>query len=136
MTGEAREDMLSHLCLTRKPLPSGFHRSGLWVTLPLLIGGRWRVSAVLDTGSPVSAIGPSMGRTLADEGLLQPSLRAGRHLLKLSTVQDQPLPELQAGILRRLDRIDVELLLGFDFLLQFAEVHFDTRTMILRLVTT
>jgi hypothetical protein len=39
------------------------------------------------------------------------------------------LPDLDIGVVRRLDRIDVEALLGLDFLTQFGHIHFHTRSM-------
>ena len=115
-------------------IQAGLHRSGRWITIPLLVGGKRPFSAVLDTGSPVSAISPRSERILSDDGLLEPAPRPHRYRLASLTAQNQQLPDLEVGVVRRLDRLDVDALLGLDFLTQFAHIHFDTRALRLRLV--
>jgi hypothetical protein len=44
------------------------------------------------------------------------------------------LPDLHVAVIRRLDALDVEALIGLDFLMRFARIHFDTRALQLRLV--
>ena len=104
------------------------HTTGRWITVPLVVGGRRTLAAVLDTGSPVSAISPQTHRRLLTAGLLLPAVGRDRHRLMNLSVAGQPLPPLEIAIIRRLDRLDVDAVLGLDFLAQFATIHFDTRT--------
>lgn len=107
-------------------IQAALHPSGRWVTIPRLISGRGRFSAVLDTGSPVSAISPRTERVLLGDGLLQATTRPGRYRLGSLTAQNQQLPELDVGVIRRLDRLDIDGLLGLDFLTHFEHIHFHT----------
>lgn len=110
------------------------HRSGRWVTIRLTVGGARELEAVLDTGSPISAISPGVHARLTEGGLLQAAARPNRYRLAPLTVAGQPLPDLEVGIIRRLDRLEVDGLLGLDFLTQFAHIHFDPAALRLRLV--
>lgn len=115
-------------------IQAALHRSGRWVIVPLLVGGLRPLSAVLDTGSPVSAISPRTERVLLGDGLLQSASCPNRYGLVSLTAQGQYVPDMEVGVIRRLDRLDVEALIGLDFLMQFASIHFDTRALQLRLV--
>ena len=106
-----------------------FHPSRRWITIPLVVGGRRLISAVLDTGSPVSAISPRIERVLSGDGLLLPSARPNRRRLADLRVQGQPLPDLEVAVLNRLDRLAVDGLLGLDFLTHFEHIHFHTRAL-------
>ena len=90
---------------------------------------------VLDTGSPESAISSRMEAQLLTDGLLQPGGRPNRYALADLKVGDQALPSLEFGVLRRLDPLDIDALLGLDFLTQFEEIHFYPRTLRLVLDT-
>lgn len=68
-------------------------------------------------------------------GLLPATARPDRYQLASLSTSGQQLPDLEIGVLRRLDRMGIEMLLGLNFLWQFDEIHFDTRTFILTLVT-
>ena len=84
---------------------------------------------VLDPGSPVSAISPEVSRELRSLGLLQESQRRRYYQLAALTVQDQPFPSLEVRVLPRLAELEVDGLVGLDFLRQFAAVHFYISTM-------
>lgn len=86
------------------------HRSGRWITVPILVGGVCAISAVLDTGAPVSAISPGVESALLGLGLLLPGTRPNRYLLADLSTAGQRLPSLDVGVLRRLDRLDVACL--------------------------
>jgi hypothetical protein len=60
---------------------------------------------------------------------MQPSRAPNRYRLPNARIEEYPLPELDFGILRRLDRIAVQGLLGLDFLIHFGHIHFHTRSM-------
>ncbi len=111
------------------------HPSGRWITVPLAIGGVLTLAAVLDTGAPVSAISPRTETRLLSAGLLRPSGRPNRYALTDLSTANQTLPPLEVAVIRRLDRLDVDALLGLDFLTQFTRICFDTRTMRLVLET-
>ena len=110
------------------------HRSGRWITIPLTVNGTRELAAVLDTGAPVSAISPNVHARLTESGLLQLAATPNRYRLASLTVDGQPLLDLEVSVIRRLDRLDVDALLGLDFLTTFAHVHFDTVALRLRLV--
>lgn len=109
------------------------HTSGYWITLPLMIGGNVSLWMVLDTGSPVSVISPLTQNVLAENGLLYPIGDAHRYLLQDSSIQGQALPDLPVRVLPRLARIQVDGLLGLDFLRTFKTVTFDIPTLRLTL---
>jgi hypothetical protein len=103
---------------------AALHPSGRWLTLPLMIAGTYALRAVLDTGSPQSALSPRISNDLSSQGLLRPAADPRRFLLADLTIGGQAVPDLEVGVLRRLDPMEVDGLLGLDFLLRFSEVHF------------
>jgi hypothetical protein len=103
------------------------HRSGRWITLPLSVG-TYLIYPVLDTGSPVSALSPSIRTELLSRNLLSPTDTPRRDQLTGLTADGQALPDLEVGVLARLDRLGVDALLGLDFLLHFERIHFHVRT--------
>jgi hypothetical protein len=109
------------------------HDSGLWIVVPLSIDSGEIIYPVLDTGSPVSAISPRIRSNLASRGRLIPA-GGNRYLLSHLTLHGQTIPDLRVGVLSRLDRIGVDAILGLDFLFQFEEIAFNTRTMTLTLI--
>lgn len=117
--------MLTHGEVT---IQTELHSSGRWITVPLVVGARRTIAAVLDTGAPISGLSPQTYSRLLTAGLLLPTVGPNRYRLADLSVADQPLPPLEMAIIRRLDRLDVDALLGLDFLAQFATIHFDTRT--------
>ena len=70
-----------------------------------------------------------METTFLEAGLIQRTQYPVRYTLAAVTREGQQLPNLDFGVVRRLDRLDVDGLLGLDFLRQFAQIHFDTRTL-------
>lgn len=105
------------------------HSSGRWITVPLVVGGIHRISAVLDTGAPVSGLSPRIEALLLGNALLRPGTRPNRYRLANLTVADQLLPDIEVAVIRRLDRLEVDGLLGLDFLTQFEHIHFHTRLL-------
>ena len=87
------------------------------------------MSAVLDTGAPVSAISPGIEQDLLRDGLLQPGSLPRRHRLTRLRSQDQELPDIEVAVLNRLDRLGIDGLLGLDFLTNFEHIHFHTRSL-------
>ena len=105
------------------------HPSGRWITVPLVVGRARRISPVLDTGAPVSGISPRIEALLLANGLLRPGTTPNRHHLVELSVANQPLPDIEVAVIRRLDRLDVDGLLGLDFLSLFERIHFHTRSL-------
>jgi hypothetical protein len=110
------------------------HPSGRWLTLDVVVAGQSRLSMVLDTGSPVSAISPRARASLAATGSLEASAGPNRYLLRRLTMAARPIPDLEVGVLARLDRLDIVGLLGLDFLGLFQDIHFNVPSLRLTLV--
>jgi hypothetical protein len=117
----------------RLTVTATIHDSGLWIIVPLSVGVTDVIYPVLDTGSPVSAISPRIRTQLANRGRLSSIAGSNRFQLTGLALQGQSVPDLRVSVLSRLDRIGVDALLGLDFLLQFHEIAFNTRTMTLTL---
>lgn len=79
--------------------------------------------------SAVSAISPRVEQELLSRGLLKTSALPRRYLLDELTAHRQPLPSLDVAVLRRLDRLGVDGLLGLDFLMHFEHIHFHTSSL-------
>lgn len=105
------------------------HPSGRWITIPVDISRVYPISAVLDTGAPVSAISPGVEQELSRRGLLQPGSLPRRFGLSELSSQDQELPDLEVAVINRLERLGVDGLLGLDFLTKFEHIHFHTRSL-------
>ena len=108
---------------------AALHPSGNWITLPLTVGGLLHLDMVLDTGSPVSVISPKARDDLLGRQLLDPSTEGIRYRLAQLSVHEQPLPPLMVRVLPRLTRLQVDGLLGLDFLRLFEHVHFHVPTL-------
>lgn len=104
------------------------HESGNWIVVPVAVRGAVDLLMVLDTGSPVSVISPVVLDDLVTRGLLGPEVASNRYVLTRLSVQGQPLPDLLVRVLPRLARIQVDGLLGLDFLRLFKAVHFHVDT--------
>lgn len=113
---------------------AALHQSGRWITIPLTVAHDYRLWAVLDTGAPVSAVSPRIAAALMAQGFLRESTRPNRYLLTPVAIEGQRLPDLEVGVIRRLDRLEVTAPLGLSFLMQVAHIHFDTAALRLRLV--
>jgi hypothetical protein len=113
-------------------IPAELHPSGLWIGISVAISGLQTIFMVLDTGSPASAISPTVSRDLRARGLLRESRLPGSYQLTALTADDAarkpPLPDLTVRILPRLDRLEIEGLLGLDFFRLFGHVCFDFPT--------
>ena len=98
---------------------------GRWISFPIIIGGVHDILMVLDPGSPVSAISPETRDDLARLNLLQPgSSSRYEHRLSGLVVQGQLFPDLDVRVLRKLSRLQVDGLVGLDFLSRFFAIHF------------
>jgi hypothetical protein len=137
------------------PMPGGeisilttLHPTGLWITVPITVAQRVTLFMVLDPGSPASAISPVAVQTLRNWQLIravdEDTRAVQSHLLTDLDVQGQPLPDVRVQVLARLARLarwrirdvplEIDGLLGLDFLGQFVDIHFNVPTMRLRLV--
>ena len=104
------------------------HESGNWIVVPVAVRGAVDLLMVLDTGSPVSVLSPLALADLLARGLLGPEVASNRYLLAGLSVQGQSLPDMLVRVLPRLARIQVDGLLGLDFLRSFRAVHFHVDT--------
>ena len=118
-------------------IPVRSHPSGLWMGMSLAVDIQHVVFMVLDTGSPVSAVSPTVARDLHAVGLLSPRAVPGAFLisgLRAREAVGQPaLPDLTVRILPRLARLQIDGLLGLDFFRQFGRVCFHLSTLRLEL---
>lgn len=105
-----------------------FHQSRRWITVPASIADLQAVYLVLDTGSPVSALSARMSHEVAARGLLHATSNPTRFRLANLTIAGEAIPDLAVAILPRLDRLEIDGLLGLDFLLDFNRIVFDVRT--------
>lgn len=96
--------------------------------MPVTVRRSAHLLMVLDTGSPVSVISPVVLDDLLARGLVRPEASSNRYVLTGLSVQGQPLPDLSVRVLPRLARIQVDGLLGLDFLRSFKAVHFHVDT--------
>lgn len=103
---------------------------GRWISIPVSIAGAPDRLLVLDPGSPVSAISPETRDDLSRLHLLPPAsdLRYEHRLADL-VVQEQPLPDFDVRVLRKLSRLGVDGLIGLDFLRQFFAIHYYVGSM-------
>jgi hypothetical protein len=106
------------------------HPSGLWVTIPLRVGGSRLLPMVVDSGAPISAISPEIAAELAELKLLgQDAHPPYQYRLSGISLQGRALPDLQVRVLPRLTRLRVDGLVELDFLRQFAAIHFYVATL-------
>ncbi len=110
------------------------HGSGRWVTFPLLVGGTQVLWMVLDTGAPVSALNPRIKDELEHRSLLSPSPRPNLYRLRDLEFGGKQVADMEVGVVRRLERLDIEGVLGLDFLSNFQDIHFNLPSLRLRLV--
>jgi hypothetical protein len=87
-----------------------------------------------------SAAGPPLPSPF--DGVVERMLQAGgaeatgsydSSELEELTADSHPLPNLDVAVIRRLDRLEVDGLLGLDFLTHFEHIHFHTRSLQLEL---
>lgn len=105
------------------------HPSGRWITIPLRVSGTRRLAA--GPGHRFTGVGRlATHRASAPGGQVVSSGPSDQSLdLASLTADGQPLPDLEVGVIRRLDRLEIDALLGLDFFTQFARIHFDTRAL-------
>ncbi len=118
-------------------VPVSTHPSGLWVGIYVDIGARVRLFMVLETGSPVSALSPSIAQHLHSRKLLQADPAPGYFrpapLTAAQAPGHPPLPDLAVRVLPRLTRLRIDGLLGLDFFRRFDRVCFQLSAMRLEL---
>ncbi|HEY7060740.1 MAG TPA: hypothetical protein VII06_04620 [Chloroflexota bacterium] len=111
--------------------------SGLWMGIRVAVEDQGVLLMVLDTGSPVSALSPTIAQRLYSRGLLRPASAPSYYSLSGLSAEDavgQPgLPDLTVRALPRLGRLQIEGLLGLDFFRQFDRVCFQLSAMQLEL---
>src|SRR4051812_2776058 len=79
-------------------LPVRPHASGLWVGIDVMIGGGLAYLAILDIGSPLSAISPGLSQDLQDQGILRPAADSRSYQLLDLTADGHRLPDLTVRI--------------------------------------
>jgi hypothetical protein len=108
-------------------IPARLHPSGHWVGIIVQVGTGPDMLMVLDSGSPVSAVSPSMAREFHARDLLKPAATARYLRLTGLTAKEAPetvLPDLDVRILPRLGSLRIDGLLGLDFFREFERVCF------------
>jgi hypothetical protein len=110
------------------------HPSGRWVSFRLQVAEFESLWMVLDTGAPLSALSPGVALDLTRRGLLLSSGRPNLHRLTDLSIGGQRVADLEVGVVRRLERLQIEGLLGLDFLGLFEDIHFNVPSLHLRLV--
>ena len=84
----------------------------------------YRIEFVLNSGYLASALNLRSRTVLTAMGLLRPIDERFSVLTDLTTA-GQSLPDLAIHASRALELIDVEGMLGLDFLQQFTDIHFN-----------
>lgn len=103
-----------------------------WIIVPVDIADTVRIEMVLDTGSPLSALGDPVRQMLMERGLL--TTDGGRRgLLRHVSIHRQPLPDLPVRQSRRVSQVGASGVLGLDFLAQFTTLSFHMPSMRLTL---
>jgi len=110
------------------------HRTRQWIVLPITLANNTELALVLDTGSAISAISPTIAIDLLALGHLEPT-GANRYPLKGLTAQGVNFPDLRVAVFPRLARFGADGLLGLDFLRLFRRIHFDVDSLQLVLET-
>lgn len=118
-------------------IPVERHPSGLWVGIYVSANNQQTMLMVLDTGSPVSALSPTIAQALHIRGLLRSELTPGSFrpvaLMAVQAAGHPTLPDLRMRVLPRLTRLQIDGLLGLDFFRQFDRVCFQLAAMRLEL---
>lgn len=95
-----------------------------WILIPVTVCGIWHGHFMLNTFTPISSVSASTATMLEALQCFTPQASHG-HLLRTLTIGGVPLPELPVRISRAATLLDVEGMLGLDFLRQFTAIRFD-----------
>jgi hypothetical protein len=103
------------------------------IVAPVRVGAIYRLELVLNTGYLVSAISRGARDSLLALGHL--GHISGRYYrLHDISVSGVALPPLDMRLNAAIARLDIEAIMGLDFLNQFREVRFDTQTRQMTLI--
>lgn len=116
----------THIQLTINPSGAGF-----WFRM--VVHEEHILWMGINPGLGVSLLTPSMQEELLTRGFLQSTGRTGRYRLTDLSVDEQPLPDLEVRISRRLARLGVDGMIGLDLLLRYEHVHLHIPTLHLML---
>ena len=108
-----------------------------WVMIPLIVplqpGVGWQLELVLNTGRPQSVLSRSLGNALSSLGLLHQRDRR-QYVLRDPVADGRPVRGLVLRLSAGPALLDLDGMIGLDFLDQFAEVRLNTRSLRLTLV--
>lgn len=106
-----------------------------WIMVPVSVCGVWYGHFMLNTFTPISSVSRATATTLEAFQCLRPRTNQG-HVLSGLTIGDERFADLPVRVSRAATMLDVEGMLGLDFLRRFASIHFDLieRTLILELL--
>jgi hypothetical protein len=105
-------------------IPLVLHPSGLWIGISISVGNAYDLLMVVDSGSPVSVVSPAAWKELTSLGLLHATNDPHWFELDALTTQAQILPEMTVRVLPRLTRLQIDGLIGLDYLRRFTKVCF------------
>lgn len=108
------------------------HPSKWWLLVRVEVGHIATLHMVLDTGSPLSAIGEVTRDRLLSLGVLA-GPQARRFVLRDVRIDEQPIADLAVRLSRRVTEVGADGVLGLDFLGRFTDIHFHVPTMRLTL---
>jgi hypothetical protein len=92
--------------------------------IPVLICGVWRGEFLLNTFTPISSVSASTATILEAFQCFGSHADRG-YLLQGLTIGGERLPDLRVRVSRAATLLDVDGMLGLNFLQQFATVRFD-----------
>lgn len=108
-----------------------------WLMIPLSVplqpGVGWQLDMMLNTGRPQSVLSRPLGNALLSLGLLQRRDRQ-HYVLRDPLADGRPFPSLMLRLSTGPALLDLDGMIGLDFLEQFAEVRLNTRSLRLTLV--
>jgi hypothetical protein len=99
------------------------HPNG-WIMVPISVCGVWHGEFLLNTFTPVSSVSPTT-TTMLEAFRCLGSHADQRHRLQGLIVGDVRLPDLPVRVSRAAALLDIEGMLGLNFLRQFTTVRFD-----------
>ena len=105
-------------------VPIVLHPSGRWIGIFVTVGNTYDLLMVVDSGSPVSVISPAAQQELMAAGLLPAANDTRWFQLRSLAAQGQTLPDMSVRILPRLTRLQIDGLIGLDYLRRFTRVCF------------
>lgn len=113
-------------------LPLRLHERNWWLLLDAFVPGLGPLTLVLDSGCGLSAMKEAV---LADLVTLQRASRisAARYRVQQLSVAGVVIPDIVVRAGGPTERVDVDGIMGLDYLYQFQRVCVDTRTLQLTL---